>query len=293
MAKKRPDPAKEKKEWMIYILFYFFVASFLVKIALGAISGSRSLSVSAILSLIGLLMTVVTIIRIGSSGATRRFKAYFNRGKLELIVIVGGSVIIVLGASTLCFSVVHMIFFHTLYPPDLFAAWISAVIASLDLCLMIWVKKEIAALSEADERDMTFILNADFIISMVIMGSVLSARSGLQIADYACAIFAAVFFIVYSASLLRTAFAALMDASCDEKTVSYLEGIIKSVISGNDLSSLRASKAGQLFEIMVMIKAAGDMPMRDVRDMACRIRAKIRSDFLMPHEVFVGLESGK
>ena len=291
MAKRRPDLVKEKKEWIIYLLFYFFVASLLIKVVLGIISGSRCLLVSGILALFGVFITVVTMMRIGQSHPARRIRTYFNRGKLELVMIAGASVIIVLCTGALLFFIAHMIFFHTLYPPDLFAAWIGAVIASIDLCLMVWIKKEMVSLREADERDISFILNADFIISLVIMASVVISRNGFQIADYACAIFAALFFIAYSASFLRTAFAALMDASCDKETVSVIEGLIKKTIPPDALSSLRVNKAGQLFEIIVMIRVAGEMSMREARGVAAEIKDKVRSEFLMSHEVFVGIES--
>lgn len=289
MTKRKPDLVKEKKEQLTYVLFYFFLTSFFLKAVFGMLSGSKCLLVSGAFSLFGLFIAVVTLLRIGRSHPTRRGAVHFNPDKLEFIIILGISIIITLSTSSLLFSIGHLVFFHTLYPPEMLAAWIAMITASLNLALTTWIKKRIFDLPEMDAREIFFVLNTDFLLSIMTSVAVVISRTGSYILDYACAIFTAFFLILYGISFLAAAFKGLMDASCDTKTVSIIEGLLRKAHSDVMLKTLRVHKAGHVFEIMAILAMGSDTPMPKALAIVQNTKEALRKKFLQPHELFVGI----
>ncbi|MBF0521984.1 MAG: hypothetical protein HQL24_02890 [Candidatus Omnitrophica bacterium] len=289
--KKKPDFLKEKKERITYALLYFFITSFLFKTVLGVITGSKCLLVSGIFAIFGILIAIATLMRIGITHSSRRLSPYFNRGKLEFMILLAISSVIALSTSALLFSLGHMIFFHTLYPPEFLAAWVAAIAATISLVFMVRIKAEITNIQEEDEsKDIIFILDTDFLLSVLTILTVVISRMGSYIVDYGCAIFAAFFIIAYSVLFLYKAFIGLMDASCDKKTVSEVESCIrKAQIGEASLKALRVNKIGHIYEIIADLSTAKDIPMVDVFAIAENIKRAVKVKFLSPHEVFIGI----
>lgn len=291
MTKRTRDPVKENKEWIAYILFYFFITSFLLKTVFGIMSGSKCLLVSGLFALVGLFTSVATLIRIGVTHSNPRMRIYFNPGKLEFMVVLGVSLIMVLSTSALLFSISHMVFFHALYPPELSAAWIAAIVAATNLSITIGMNKKIPGLQETETRDILHVLNTDFLLSILAMIAVVLSRMGAYILDYACAILTALFLLAYSISFLYMSFKGLMDASCDKKTVDAIEKSMQKVLPQGALKTLRVNKVGHVFEIIAILTVLGDMPMTEALELIKKIKDKVRSEFSKPHELFVGIRS--
>ncbi len=285
MKKLKPNPVKENKERVIYALFYFFIISFLFKTVYGFMTDSKTLLASGIFSLFGILTAIVTLMRINISQPCRSF----NQGKLESIIMLGIASIIAIATGMLIFSVGHMIFFHTLYPPQLLAAWIAATAAAGSLGFLEWIGTQINSVPEGEEGDIIFILQTDFIFSILAVAAVVFARMGAYILDYACAIFASFFIIVYSVRFLYTAFKGLMDASCDKKTMSMIEQLILKSDGGLALGSLRANKIGHIIEIVVFFKVPEGMPMKEFSARAGEIKKAVKAHFNKSHEMFIGI----
>lgn len=290
MAKRKPDYVKEKKELIAYGLLYFFITSFLIKTVFGIISGSKCMLVSGLFALFGVFTAVVALIRIDAAHPAKRSRVYFNRGKIEFIVVVGISAVIALSTSVILFSIGHMIFFHTLYPPELLAAWIAIFIASLNLCFMVVINKKIAGVYEADEHEIMFALSTDFILSIFTIFGVVISRMGFYIIDYAAAIFTAFFVIGHSGLFLYAAFKGLMDASYDKKTIAEsMELFLRDAQPDASVETLRVNKLGHIFEIIAIVIVPEEKPMVEAADIANGIKDMVRNSFLKPHEVFVGI----
>jgi len=204
-------------------------------------------------------------------------------------LFLGVSIIITLSTISLFFSIGHLVFFHSLYPPEMIAAWIAMLTASLNLSLMIWVKKRIFDFPEMDSREILFVLNTDFLLSIMTSVAVVVSRAGSYILDYACAIFIAFFLILYGISFLSTAFKGLMDASCDAKTVSLIEGLLRKVHAGVTLESLRVHKVGHVFEIIATLAMAGETSMQETMEIVRDAKNTLQKKFFQPHELFVGI----
>lgn len=293
MAKKLRDPIKEKQEWLTYALFYFFIASFVLKAVVGIFSGSRFLLVSGVFALFGVFIAVVSLLHIGAANRTRKPAAYFNRGKLEFIIIFGVSVVIAICTVLLLFYISHMLFFHTLYPTELSAAWIGILCAGMNFSLMVWINKHFTGTRSEDEQKLISVLTGDFILSALAAVAVVISRIGWYAFDYACAILLAAGIIVYSVWFFFAAFKGLMDASCDKRTVALIEGLIRKAQDDAVLKKLRVNKVGDMFEIIAVLAVPAQMRIREIGEAIEAIRSSLRDKFAKPHEVFVGITSAE
>jgi divalent metal cation (Fe/Co/Zn/Cd) transporter len=165
MTKRTRNPVKERKEQTVYVLFYFFIIFGFLNTVFGLLSGSKCLFVSGIFALFGVLVSVVTLLRIGRSHPGPRSTLNFNPDKLEFIILLGSSAIIALCTAALFFVIGHMAFFDALYSPELSAAWVALVTAFCCLGFTVWVKYGITDLPEIDMHEVVFILDAYFLLS--------------------------------------------------------------------------------------------------------------------------------
>jgi len=231
------------------------------------------------------LIAIVTLMRFGVVYPSRSF----NYGKLESIIILGFSGIIAISTTLLIFSVGHMVFFHTLFPPQLLAAWIAATAAAGSLGFMEWIGTQMSNVPEGDEDDIIFILQTDFIFSILAVVAAVFSRMGANILDYACAIFASFFMIFYSARFLYIAFKGLMDVSCDKQTILMIEKSIRYSETDYVLESLRVNKVGHIFEIIVFLKVPLDAQVNEITIRVRKIKEAVRTKFTKPHEMFIGI----
>lgn len=289
MTKKLRDPVKEKQEWLTYALFYFFMASFVLKTVVGLLSGSKFLLVSGVFALFGVFIAVVSLIHIGAAYPAPRHAEYFNRGKLEFIIILGVSVTIALSTVFLLFSVSHMLFFHALYPAGISAAWMGIFCAGLNFCLMAWANRQFNGARPGDEQKLISFLAGDLILSLLAAVNVVISRIGWYLFDYACAIILAAGIIVYSVSFFFSAFKGLMDASCDKKTMASIEEMIRQAQGRTVLRKLRVQKCGDIFEIIAVLAVPAEMPVFEIEKAFKNIRYYLGKEFAKPHEIFAGI----
>ena len=288
MSKRFKDITEERREWAAYSIFYFFVVSFIVKTFFGMMAGSRALVAAGIVTLFGVFISSIPLIRISSAKAPRSIRASFNLGKIEFIVVAGISVVIVIFTGSLLFSVIHMIFFHTLYPPELSGAWMALLMAAASVSVMVWIKKHAAELTYIDKNEVAFAFDADFILSILSLAAIVVSRMGFAAADYLAAVIMSLSAMIYSVLLLYRSLTGLMDASCDKKTVSKIEEAIRGSHPLVDLESLRVSKVGYSLEIIAMLCLGGDTTLTKVRDISGSIRSSVSEKITEPHELFIG-----
>ncbi|MEI6437191.1 MAG: cation transporter [Candidatus Omnitrophota bacterium] len=287
--KKMVDVAKEKKEFTVYGLFYFFLASFLVKVVFGGLAGSKTLLVSGLFSLFGVFLAVVSLIRIGRMHPARGARVNFNADKLEFIIVLGASLLITLSTGMLLYSTGHMVFFHTLYPPQMLAAWVSLVVALGGLIMIFWSGNKIWDIPEVDNRDMALALSTDFLLSILTVFTVVIARHGATLPDYACAILTAFFMIIYGIVYLKSAFKGLMDAAGDEELTGEIRKLVMKVKPSVAVEALRVSRSGHVLEIMLTLGVGAGASMNEVTATGKRVKDALRRKLDRPHELFLGM----
>lgn len=292
MAQKQKRHIKEDKENAVYALLFFFVGSFFVKVVFGVITGCKSLLVSGIFAAFGIFISIVTLLRIHDFVIPAKIKLKkFSYGKLEFIIITGVSTIIAISTGAILFSILHMTFFHSLYPPGLMAAWASVFLAVASLYAAYKLKNIVSLiLEEADIARIRFLLNKDFILSIAVVATVVIARSGFTVIDYILAIFEAGFIIAYSIYLLFNSVKGLMDASCDAQTVERISRHIRKADTRISIESIRVSLAGKMLEIVAIISVASKTPVKDARMLVQKIKYVLQKDLSAAHEIYIGFK---
>ena len=149
--------------------------------------------VCGIFSLFGILIAVVTLTRLGKGSVC---KSFIDR-KIQKIFMFGMVIIILVSTAMLFLSVSHMVFFHTLFPPQLIASWIAVMAAAGSLGFMEWMGTQAGNVPELEE-DIIFVLQTDFMFSILVVTAIVSSRMGIYILDPACAIFISFLIIFYS-----------------------------------------------------------------------------------------------
>lgn len=294
MEQKHNIAARKEKEGTIYTLLFFFVFSFLLKVIFGSITGSQALLVSGIFAFFGIFICAITLLRIHDfSIHSHGGKKSFSYGKLEFFIVSGVSLIIVISIGAILFSIVHMIFFHTLYPAGLIAAWVSAALGMANWYFGNKLKKKVPAIMEADFVRIKFLLNKDFILSILVIMAVIISRSGFIAIDYILAILEAVFIMGYGIYFLNNSFKGLMDASCSKETVSMVKKCINKAEKNLTIQSLRVNPVGKALEIITVIGLSKRVQMSDVKKLIGKIKQTLKADLSVPYEVYVGFSSRK
>lgn len=294
MEQKHNNAARKEKEDTIYALLFFFISSFLLKAVFGAITGSQALLVSGIFALFGIFLCVVTLLRIHEfSDHPHSKQKIFSYGKLEFFIATGISLIVVISIGSILFSIVHMIFFHTLYPAGLIAAWVSAILGAANWYFGNRLKEKVPVAMEADFEKIKLFLNKDFVLSILVIMVVIISRSGFIVIDYIFAILEAVFIMSYGIYFLYNSLKGLMDAAGNKETVALIKKCIKKADKNLSIQSLKVNPIGKVLEIITIVGLSKRTQMGDIKKLISAIKRTLKTDLPFPHEVYVGFTSRK
>lgn len=283
---------KIQKEMIVNSLLLFFLCSVIVKVVFGAISGSKSLLISGIFPLFGVFISIVSSIRLHAlRKVTGGKKSIFSHEKLEFFIIAGISLIIAISTSTLLFAIGHLTFFHTLFPPGLLAAWIAVFIGAANLSLFFLLKEKIGVLHETNNNEIVSLITTDFVLSILVIFSVVIARCGFFVVDYMLAILEATYILVYSIMFLYNSFKGLMNASCDKDTLSEITKSITKVDPVLNVKDIKVNKVGKMLEIIVVIYLPKISKISEAGNIVTRIKEALDREISVLHEVHIGIAS--
>ena len=217
----------------------------------------------------------------------------FSYGKLEFTIVTGVSFIIIVSTATILFSFVHMIFFHTFYPPALIAAWIAAALGVANWYFEIKLKEEVPVVKEADTGRIKFLLNMDLVLSVLVILTVVISRMGFMEIDYILAISESIFIIIYGIFFLYNSLKGLMDASCDKETAANVKNIICKADSKIKLQKLKINPISSMLEIMAVIGVPKSTNVADVNNVIRKIKLALNVELKVQHEVYVGISTNE
>ncbi|MBF0217209.1 MAG: hypothetical protein HQL30_09490 [Candidatus Omnitrophica bacterium] len=290
MKARKIDPDNEKKEMAAYALLYYFMTSFLAKTVIGILSGSQYLVTGGIFVCFGIFTAVVELLRLGRIYSPRGARSGINYGKLEFAVIVGVSAIIALSTGSFLFSLVHILFFHTLYPSGLSGAWMALGLGGLNLGISVWFGGLGVKLSAPGEKNLNFLLRADLVLSALAAFVIVTSRMGAYILDYSLALLTTLLVMGYSVSFLGEAFKGLMDAACDKGTVAKVEKLLRDSDPGVVLDTLRVNRVGHVLEVIAGISFPGDASIKDAVRVVSKVKSSLNGKLAEPSEIFVGIK---
>lgn len=183
MARRRLDRESQARIDRTYQFALFFLCLFVVTSSFGAISGSQSLLASSVFAVFGALAAVVALLRVTRALRLKRNAEESSRGKIEFIVVAFTSMGIVAATVALFFSSLHMLFSRTLFPPGMSAAW-TAVLVAAAIWGVSWKFRHGMDASQREGLEEIFaLLDAGFVVSVLIVLVVLLSRMGCTALD--------------------------------------------------------------------------------------------------------------
>lgn len=289
MIPRKRDLERDHKESAVYALLFFFLGVFAVKVVFGNLTGSKALLLSGAFELFGIFLSVITLLRIRSAFHKKNdLKSDFSHGKLEFVVASGISFIIAITTGTFLFTIVHLVFFHSLYTPGLLAAWVAAILAAVNLVAARYLKQEISRFEEADERRLRFLFDKDFILSVSVVIVVIASRSGLIVLDYIFAVLEAIFIVGYSISFLWQSFKGLMDAPPDVGKLATITKCIKKAGPGLEIRDLKVNLDGRTLEIMATLDGSCAANAKEAVTVMERIEQALKAGLSVPYRSHIG-----
>ncbi|MBF0254302.1 MAG: hypothetical protein HQL11_04175 [Candidatus Omnitrophica bacterium] len=289
-SRRRPSPEVSRRIESLYVLLFFFAVLLVVKVLFGTLAGSKALVISGIMALFGVFIVAVTLLRVHEAAASprSRLSAKFSSEKTEFVIIAGVSIMIALSTAAVLVSVVHITLAHTLYPPELMAAWVAVVTAVMNIAMLKFVRLRLGEVDERDVSRVLFLLHKGFIVSVLVVAAVVFSRSGFVASDYLLAILEGIFIIGYSAFFLKDSFKGLMDAACDPATMNLIQRAIKKADAASRLDELKVGRVGTRLDIFLKLRLSPATPLRQARILTDKIRQSLASALDVPHETHIG-----
>ena len=291
MTGREKDTVRETRKKILYRFLILFICLLFIKISFGAISSARSLLVSGIFSLLDTLISIIALLRINDTGTARFKRRNFSYGKLEIIVAAFMSLTIVTSAAAFFYSSIHLLFNHTLYPPDMIAAWVAAIIAATIWIVLYKIREKILPLEKADSDRMISLLKREFVVSILVIITVVLSRTGFPAIDYILAIMEAATIVALSISYLLGSVKGLFDASCSRATVSEISGYMREASDELDLEEIRVTRVGKILEIVAIARLSKDTKIKEAKRLVTKIKHVLAANLSSPHEVHIGFRS--
>ncbi len=289
MRRISTDAIKEKKTKAAYAFLLFFSGSFAIKVIAGTLSGSSALLISGLFELFGVFLAVIALLRMRvASDAAQNVRSDFSLEKMEFIVAAGIALFIATTTSMLLFSALHLVFYHTINPPGLLAAWVAALLAGTNLFVLSHLKEQIVVLEEADEKRLGFLLDKDFILSVSVVVVVLISTAGFYVLDSVFSVFEALFIIAYSVFFLLRSFRGLMDASIDLATVADISRYIQRADPSLQVKTLKVNQVGKMLVIMTTIGLSRRTLIKEAKTVIGKIDYSLRKNLSSPFDVHIG-----
>lgn len=290
MKRINTDALKEKKKKAAYAILCFFSGAFTLKAIAGVLSGSSALLFSGLFELFGVFLAGIALLRIRvAAEASQNVRSDFSLEKMEFLVAAGVALFIAVTTSLLLFSAVHVLFYHTINPPGLLAAWVATLLAGANLYALFHLKEKVSVLEEADEKRLRFLFDKDFILSVSVVVVVIISMSGLYLLDSLFSVLEAVFIIAYSIIFLLQSFKGLMDASIDLATVADISRFISRVDPSLQVRSLKVNQVGKKLVIMTTLGLPRQTLIKEAKAVMAKIDHSLRAKLPGAFDLHIGL----
>ena len=287
MAKRRPDRESQERIDITSRLAIFFLCLFVVKSSFGAISGSRSLLASSILTVFGALAAIVALLRVTR---TLRFKrnGAARSGKAEFILVTFVSLGIVVAAVALFCSSLHLVFSHTLFPPGMSAAWTAALVAAAIWGVSRGFRQKMDASKRKGLEEVFTLLDADCLVSILVVIVVLLSRMGWTALDGGFAILEEMLIMAVGILFLYRSLTTILDVSCSPAIVSQVRATLSEIDGILEPEELRVTRLGEVLEIVAIFRMPEATPIGEAKRLVADITGILSRKFPYAHEVYVG-----
>ena len=232
-----------------------------LKITLGLACGSRALVAASLYSMQDLIASLVAAIGLNISAKPPDRNHPYGHGKIEYVVVVLMSVMILLGIVAL--AITSLVSFldnpGAVEAPSMLALWVAAVCGVS--CWILGKFEECAGerLNSPALKSCATHMHGDCVASVAVVISVIGAKLGYTALDHMVAIVEAVHVVYISGRMLGSAISGLMDSAVEPRLIEDLERTVGEVDSVTRVRQTKARWVGQMLIAQVEVEVPGDM----------------------------------
>jgi cation diffusion facilitator family transporter len=263
-----------------------------LKVVVGAVTGSLSILAQAIDSFLDLFAVVVTFLAIRIATKPADEKHPFGHGKAENIAAIMQAVLIFLAGGAIIYSAVHRIQTHATL--ELTEAGIGVMLVSI--VASIFLSRHLLRVSKQQDslalQANAHNIAADVYSAAAVLAGLLVVRlTGLSIIDPILAILVALFIFKVAYDVLRNSFGGLVDVKLPEAEENAVRSAITEHFGGEvvDFHKLRTRKAGSQRYIDLHLVMPKDTSLEEAHRMCDHLEEDIESR--LPHtDVMIHVE---
>ncbi|MHC4662690.1 MAG: cation diffusion facilitator family transporter [Planctomycetota bacterium] len=273
---------------VIYVSIVEALLFVVLKVTIGIASGSRALLAASLYSMQDLISSLVAAIGMKISGKPPDHNHPYGHGKIEYIVVVLISVMILLGVSALAVTSFAGLFggVATAEAPSMMALWLALVCGMACWLLAHFQSCAGKQLNSPALKSCAAHIHSDYISSIAVVISVIGAKLGYPALDHIVAIIEAVHVIFVSGRMLGTAINGLMDTVAEPHLIEKLKRIVSEIEPVRVRKSM-AGWAGQTLMARLEVEVPGNMGVQDADELRARIQQAVKTRLCEHSETLV------
>jgi cation diffusion facilitator family transporter len=260
-----------------------------LKIALGWATGSRALIAASLYSMQDLISSLVALVGLKLSGKPPDRDHPYGHEKIEYLVVVFMSLMVLLGIVALAMTALAGLFggAGASEPPAMLALWFALVCAAACWFLSKFQACAGARLNSPTLKSCATHLHGDYLASIAVVVSVIGAKLGYPALDHIVAMIEAVHVVYISGRMLGSAVGGLMDSAVEPYLVAVLGRVAGQIESVTRVRQATARWSGQRLMAQIDVEVPGDMNVPEADKLRAGIQRAIRTQVCERSETFV------
>ena len=260
-----------------------------LKITLGLACGSHALVAASLYSMQDLVSSVAAAIGMKVSVRPADRDHPYGHGKVEYLVVVLMSLMVLLGIIALAITSLASFFGDATAaePPRMPALWVALVCGVA--CWLISKRQECAGerLNSPALKSCAAHMHGDCVASIAVVVSVIGARLGYPALDHIVAIVEAVHVVFVSGRMLGSAMSGLMDTAADPHLIERLKRIVGEVQTVARVRCKAVTWSGQILMAHIDVEVSGRMRVSEADKLREGVQQAVKAQVCRHSETFV------
>ena len=260
-----------------------------LKVALGLSCGSHALVAASLYSVQDFISSLVAAVGIRVSAKPADQNHPYGHGKVEYLVVVLMSLMILLGIIALAITSLASFFGDVTAeePPTMLALWVALVCGVT--CWLLSKKQECAGgrLNSPALKSCAAHMHSDCIASAAVAASVIGAKLGHPALDHIVAIIEAVHVVFVSGRMLGSAVSGLMDTAVEPHLIERLKRVVGDVETVARVRNAVARWSGQTLLAQIDVEVPGRMGVPEAERLREGIQQAVRKQVCGHSETLV------
>jgi cation diffusion facilitator family transporter len=260
-----------------------------LKVTFGLATGSRALIASSLYSIQDLMSATAAAVGMKISNRPPDQDHPYGHEKVEYLVVILMSLMLLLGIVTLVVSALASFFgeVETAEPPALMAVWFAVICAVLCWIVSGYANCAGTKLNSPALQSYGAHRHADFLSSIAVIVGVVGGKMGYPMADHIVAIIEVAHVVYTSGQMLGSAINGLMDSAAAPGLIEKMVRVVANVESVARVRRATARWAGQSLLAQVEVEVPGEMEVLEADRLREEIQKVIRKQVCLRSEASV------